>query len=184
MAALLHLISNISQWLDIDPYELLSASFGGSGYDIACARADGAITYQRKALSQPIIEDTPLNWPFKDSLYFVYLNQKQNSRIGIKRYQEKGSLNEQSRNTLNKISKTIIDCSTLSEFISHLQQHDTIISELLDLPTVQKEHFEDFNGYTKSLGAWGGDFILVCSETNPTSYFKSKGYHTIIPLRI
>ena len=33
----------------------------------------------------------------------------------------------------------------------------------------------------KSLGAWGGDFILAASETDPTPYFKSKGFDTVIP---
>jgi hypothetical protein len=40
--------------------------------------------------------------------------------------------------------------------------------------------FSDFNGSIKSLGAWGGDFVLVASEENPMSYFKSKGFHTIL----
>ena len=31
------LISLISQWTNANPYELLTKSFGGGGYDIACA---------------------------------------------------------------------------------------------------------------------------------------------------
>ena len=31
----------------------------------------------------------------------------------------------------------------------------------------------------KSLGAWGGDFILATSKDDPTSYFKKKGFNTI-----
>jgi hypothetical protein len=31
------------------------------------------------------------------------------------------------------------------------------------------------------LGAWGGDFILATSKENPTDYFKSKGFETVIP---
>ena len=33
------LISLIAQWFDINPYQLLEQTFGGSGYDIACATA-------------------------------------------------------------------------------------------------------------------------------------------------
>ena len=36
-----------------------------------------------------------------------------------------------------------------------------------------------FKGEIKSLGAWGGDFILA-SGINSPSYFESKGYKTII----
>ncbi|MFT6748973.1 MAG: hypothetical protein ACJAQ1_000901, partial [Flavobacterium sp.] len=32
----------------------------------------------------------------------------------------------------------------------------------------------------KSLGAWGGDFVMIISENNPKSYFKAKGYETIL----
>ena len=36
----------------------------------------------------------------------------------------------------------------------------------------------------KSLGAWGGDFVLAASAMDSaaiTAYFKSKGLNTIIP---
>lgn len=33
------LLYNIAQWAKIDPYKLLANTFGGSGYDIACAAA-------------------------------------------------------------------------------------------------------------------------------------------------
>ena len=36
------LISLLSQWSSLDPYLLANLSFGGSGYDIACALAEGA----------------------------------------------------------------------------------------------------------------------------------------------
>jgi hypothetical protein len=33
----------------------------------------------------------------------------------------------------------------------------------------------------KSLGAWGGDFVLATGDDKTISYFKSKGYNTVIP---
>ena len=45
--------------------------------------------------------------------------------------------------------------------------------------SVKKLKFQDFKGEIKSLGAWGGDFILASGLDSP-SYFKSKGYKTII----
>jgi len=39
--------------------------------------------------------------------------------------------------------------------------------------------FSDFSGSIKSLGAWGGDFVLVAHSENPTAYFKEKGYEVI-----
>ena len=66
------LISMIAQWAEVDPYELLWNSFGGSGYDIACARASSPILYQLtegKAKVYPIY----YNPPFAASLFFENL---------------------------------------------------------------------------------------------------------------
>ena len=40
------LINNIAQWFQIDAFELLHQSFGGSVYDIACAQNNNPITYR------------------------------------------------------------------------------------------------------------------------------------------
>ena len=40
------LIANLARWANVNPYELLKLTFGGSGYDIACATAEGPIYYQ------------------------------------------------------------------------------------------------------------------------------------------
>ena len=55
------------------------------------------------------------------------------------------------------------------------------MSEVLELSTIKEAVFEDFNGVLKSLGAWGGDFIMAFSKENPTDYFKQKGFETVIP---
>jgi hypothetical protein len=49
------------------------------------------------------------------------------------------------------------------------------------MKTVKEALFPDFKGIIKSLGAWGGDFVLVISKENPNEYFIAKGYETIIP---
>ena len=174
------LISNISQWLHVNPYELLRRTFGGSGYDIACAIADTPILYSLKSNSTPIIEQVQLNWPFTQNLYFVYLNIKQNSRKGIARYKDKGSLTETIKLQLNNITEKILVTANLNEFNTLLQSHDELIESLIGMTPVQQELFSDFDGYVKSLGAWGGDFVLVSSESDPSNYFKQKGYNTIV----
>jgi len=62
------LINNIAQWLQIDPYTLLSNTFGGSGYDIACAQNNTPIVYQR-------VEGKPIVSPvtFLSGMRFEYL---------------------------------------------------------------------------------------------------------------
>ena len=38
-------------------------------------------------------------------------------------------------------------------------------------------------GKIKSLGSWGGDFILVTTKNKDLTYFKNRGLNTIFPLR-
>ena len=54
------------------------------------------------------------------------------------------------------------------------------MSEILNISTVKLRLFSDFKGTIKSLGAWGGDFVLVFSKEDPTIYFKNKGFETIV----
>ncbi|MDO7171980.1 GYDIA family GHMP kinase [Mariniflexile sp. AS56] len=174
------LINNMSQWAHVNPFELLEQTFGGSGYDIACAQNNTPITYQLqkdKIAVNPII----FNPKFKDSIYFVYLNKKQNSRDGIATYQANKQHLEPIINDINILTTHIIECQNLNDFETLLDQHEQIISNITKQATVKSIFFNDFKGSIKSLGAWGGDFVLVTSTADPSSYFKEKGFDTIIP---
>ena len=48
-----------------------------------------------------------------------------------------------------------------------------------ELP-IQERLFADFNGQIKSLGAWGGDFILASGDRQTPSFFEDKGFKTVI----
>ena len=67
----------------------------------------------------------------------------------------------------------------MEEFSNAIDKHEARMSIILENNTVKELLFNDFNGSIKSLGAWGGDFIMVISKENPTTYFNSKGYETI-----
>ena len=173
------LINNIAQWLKINAFELLKNSFGGSGYDIASAQNDLPIFYQMID-GKPKVEIVNFNPVFSDNLYFVYLNQKQNSKSAIASYYKKQNNLRAIIPEINKITVEIIEAITLEKFQELLHKHENIMSEVLEIPTVKNSLFSDFNGTVKSLGAWGGDFVLVVSNENPTAYFKAKGFETII----
>jgi mevalonate kinase len=173
------LINNIAQWANIDAYQLLEDTFGGSGYDIACAQHNSSITYQIKN-KIPEVSSVMFSPPFKNHLYFVHLNQKQNSREGIKHYKENKKNIESLFEFINDITTKMIHSSSLEGFQYLMVEHEKIISKITNQIPVKDLLFNDFNGAIKSLGAWGGDFILVASEIDPTDYFKSKGYHTHI----
>lgn len=176
------LINNVAQWASIDPYQLLEATFGGSGYDIACARYNKPITYQLKDDHRKIKEQD-FNPDFKNHLYFVFLNKKQNSRDGIARYNENKGHLDLVRSEINGITREILTCSSLAAFQSLMTQHENIIGQIIKQKPIKDQWFKDFNGSIKSLGAWGGDFILAASEEYPKEYFKNKGFNTLIPYR-
>ena len=175
------LISMIAQWAEVDPYELLWNSFGGSGYDIACARASSPILYQLtegKAKVYPIY----YNPPFATSLSFVYLNKKQNSREGIALYQGLKKNKKPLVTQLSQLTEEIYRIHSLESFSKLLSEHEAVLSSYLRLPTVKDSLFKDFSGTIKSLGAWGGDFVLAIGEESYIKeYFISKGMQTILP---
>ena len=88
---------------------------------------------------------------------------------------------DQTIQKIDKITSLVIQSTAPKEFALALQQHEIEMSAVLELQTVQEVLFEDFKGIVKSLGAWGGDFVLAISKENPTSYFKEKGYEIVIP---
>lgn len=173
------LINNIAQWAEVDAFNLLFKSFGGSGYDIACAQHDQAIAYQLKG-NIPSIESVIFDPSFKDQLYFVHLNKKQISSERIKAYKS-NKTDEKAIQKITEISKSLVSTKTISDFNTLLKEHESILSSILKEQTIQQRFFSDFKGQIKSLGAWGGDFILASGDHNTIDYFKLKGYQTVIP---
>ncbi|MGB0981937.1 MAG: GYDIA family GHMP kinase [Winogradskyella sp.] len=175
------LINNIANWAKVDPYKLLEKTFSGSGYDIACAQNDSPLTYQLPFARKTIIESITFNPSYKAQLYFVYLNQKQNSRDAIAAYKKKGRIDTAIIASINTLTESMIACKTLLEFEKLIVSHEAIISNLIEQKPIKSRLFKDFKGAVKSLGAWGGDFVLVTSKTNPRDYFVSKGFDVVIP---
>ncbi len=175
------LINNIAQWAQIDAFELLEQSFGGSGYDIACAQRDTPILYQRNS-GVPNVQNIAFDPAFKDRLFFIYLNTKQDSKASIHHYRSLSSIDVTTAiHTINDITDTIVNCTTFTEFEHALNAHESQISKIIQTPTVKSRLFPDYSGSIKSLGGWGGDFVLVTGTPEDMDYFKAKGYTTIVP---
>lgn len=175
------LINNIAQWFQIDAFELLHQSFGGSGYDIACAQNNTPIIYSI-ANGKPKIAQVVFEPEFAKNLYFVYLNKKRNSKSAIAEYHSnKTNQLTDYIATIDTLTQDIIAANNIDVFTQLLHQHETLLSALLKTETVKNTLFPEFDGTIKSLGAWGGDFVLVVSKENPKSYFVAKGYETVIP---
>lgn len=173
------LINNIANWANIDAYILLELTFGGSGYDIACAQKDNPLIYRLKE-GNAFISQVNFNPIFKENIYFVYLNQKQNSRDGIASYRKyNGNLFDVILK-INSITENIVSCKNLVDFENLMMKHEQIISKIINQKPVKERLFNGYNGAIKSLGAWGGDFVMVTSKENPSNYFRKKGFNTIL----
>lgn len=173
------LINNIANWLSIDAHVLLKNSFGGSGYDLACAQNNAAILYQLID-EKPIVELIDFHPSFSNNIYFVYLNKKQNSKSAIANYFNRLDNMIENVETISKLTYKITASKTIEEFMNLLQKHEREMSSIIEQQTIQEAFFNDFNGVVKSLGAWGGDFVMVVSKQDPKEYFIQKGYPTIL----
>ncbi|MFD2099714.1 GYDIA family GHMP kinase [Flagellimonas iocasae] len=174
------LINNIAQWAKVDAYQLLWNAFGGSGYDIGCAQHNTPITYQLHK-GRPHVNQVQFDPTFKEFLYFVHLNQKQSSKEAITAYRKQLFNKEELIQAISLLTQQMVNASSLDEFQLLMEQHEAIMSKVLQIPTVKSQLFMDYSGAIKSLGAWGGDFVLVAGDGQTLDYFSSKGFDTVIP---
>jgi mevalonate kinase len=178
------LIAAVARWANVNPWRILADTFGGSGYDLACAYAEGPVLYR---LNQGMPEVQPVRFqpPFVQHLWCIYLGKKQNSREGIRRYRNRSiGILPSLLARIDQITEGIVHCSALSDFQKLLAEHETLIADLVEMPPVQAQYFGDYPGVVKSLGAWGGDFVLAASSLSPEEtrrYFQSKGFSVILP---
>ncbi len=175
------LISNLSKISGVNPYTLNNKIFKGSGYDIACAESISPILYKLDK-DQKIINEVSFKPSFNGHIYFVYLNKKQNSISEIEKY-NKNKASNSIINEISDITSEILVCNSIDRFNKLIEAHELIISKLISKQTVKDLLFKDFDGYIKSLGAWGGDMIMVSSEIDPSKYFIEKGYSTIFKFK-
>jgi mevalonate kinase len=171
------LISNLSRWLNIDPYKLLENTFGGSGYDIACASAKSSLFYSLNN-NQPQVEPIAFNPPFADKLWVVYLNRKQSSADAIKTHIQKNKVTTSLIQKISKISEQMTRETSESNFMQLMAEHESLIGGFTEQEPIGKRFFNDFPGGIKSLGAWGGDFFIALShlsDSETRKYFQTKG---------
>ena len=170
------LISLLSQWSGVDANTLLKDSFGGSGYDVACATAKDAIIYANGQTKKEIHLPTSIT----DNMLFIYLGQKQNSREEIKRFKAV-EVTPADVESINSIVETSIKTNDIQVFENQLNASEDIVSRVIGSDKLKDRLFTDYEYSIKSLGAWGGDFFLAtCRDIEKAkTYFSTKGYETM-----
>ncbi len=175
------LIANIADWAKVDPYKLLELTFGGSGYDIACANSNIPIAFQRINDSVNVL-DVDFDPPFKENLYFVYLGRKQNTADSLSDFKKQCKFTSVDVDAISAITKELLLTSEITEFEALLAEHESIMTSILNITSAKSLYFQDYPGVVKSLGAWGGDFVLITShftESKLRSYMQKRGFSTV-----
>ena len=170
------LMSNLGEWTEVDPFVLNEISLGGSGYDVAVAKEKSAILYSR--FPERVYEKVIFDPIFKDELIFIHLNQKQDTREGISHYKSKSTSTELI-NDYSKLTEKIVNSQNLEEFSQLMTIHEQKLSDFLGIQTVKEKYFQNCPGFVKSLGAWGGDFVLASRFGDYEAYFKQQGFGKI-----
>ena len=174
------LIHNLAAFFNINAYDLLKSTFKGSGYDIANASSSMPIFFML-VNEKPQRVEVNFAPDFSDRIYFVYTGRKQSSQSSIRGFHKK-IVAPEDINQISTISTYLAICDELADFQELMTEHEALIGKIIDKTPVQKEHFSDFDGSIKSLGAWGGDFIMAVSnrpQSDVLNYFRSKELNVI-----
>ncbi|WP_234109924.1 GYDIA family GHMP kinase [Chryseobacterium sp. R2A-55] len=171
------LMTNLSDWAEIDAFELNASCLGGSGYDIAVAQAKSAIFY-RYLKGERKTEKLHFQPEFRSELIFIHLNRKQDSRKGIEMYRSKPKSPDLIAQ-LSALTHEIFLTGDLEKFSEKMEDHECRLSEFLGMATVKEKYFENAPVFVKSLGAWGGDFVLSRKFSGFREYFSGRDFSTI-----
>jgi mevalonate kinase len=162
-------IALIADFFEIDAYKLNHTFFKGSGYDIACAFASEALLYTILDIEVRSIENFSIAESIKPHLFFIYTGQKQNSREAIQYYRNLPQKEKDiAINDLNFITRELIRKQDYKDWLYFLKIHEDIISKVLKLEKISQTLAKELPFFSKSLGAWGGDFILCLANDEPS----------------
>jgi mevalonate kinase len=175
------LIALMAEWAEINPLDLHFRVSDGSGYDVACAVAESPILYKLKE-DGPHYKQVAFDPNFADSLYFVWLGRKQKTAEHLVEVAEKMNPGFEEIHYFSTLTQRMLETTELLEFCQLMEEHEAKLSKLIKLDRVSETRFPDLPGSVKSLGAWGGDFVMIATESEPETlynYLDKKAYKTI-----
>lgn len=177
-------IANLAKITKVEPSFLLEETDGGSGYDIAVAMQAHALTYKLRTAnkaSSKEFREVKWNPPFADSLFFAYQGNKSDTSKALGDYAQRPEPSRADIDAISSITNKVLACDSLLEFNELIAEHESIVGSVLGAKPIKQTLYHDFQGAIKSLGSWGGDFLLVTGEESYVKeYFNQKGLNTIL----
>ncbi len=170
------LMNNLATWSQVDPFLLNEKCLGGSGYDIAVAQENSAILFKNQG--EISVQKIVFNPSFSSDLIFIHLNKKQDSREGINLYRSKRKANDLIED-FSQLTDEVLHAANLAYFSELMIRHEEKLANFIGLQPVKEKYFADCPVFVKSLGAWGGDFVMSAKFPEYSAYFHDKGFSTV-----
>jgi mevalonate kinase len=175
----------LSEWAEINPLDLHFMISEGSGYDVACAIAEGPILYRLRE-DGPHYQHIRFDPPFADQLYFAWLGNKEPTASHLRRRSADFSPDYETLHRFSVLTDQMVEAVELGPFRIAMEEHEEILSGLLGMERVARSRFPGLAGSVKSLGAWGGDFVMIASplpEEELYAYLNQKNIKVVFRFR-
>jgi len=160
----------MAEWAGVNPLDLHFMISEGSGYDVACAVAGSSIVYSLRD-EGPHYQSVPFHPPFADQIHFVWLGSKQPTAQHLREVAHRLNPGMEEIRTFSGLTTGMLEARELYEFRILMEEHEAKLAELISLNRVSETHFPGLLGSVKSLGAWGGDFVMIASEQEPAALY-------------
>ena len=123
-----------------------------------------------------LIADRPLIWGLFAAYmiatsWLAWLGHKKDTASDLREMKQVFSLAGEEIRWFTEISRSMVSCKELHEFRTLMEAHETRLSGLLGRAPLS-ERFGEMEASVKSLGAWGGDFILIASAIEEDELVK------------
>jgi len=158
------LISLLAEWAEVNPLDLHFMVSEGSGYDVACALADGPISYKLRD-TLPQYRHIPFRPSFHENIWFAWLGRKQATEKHLREVAPRIKPGFETIYKFSELTRAMIEARTLDEFRKVMDAHEDELSKILGMEKISSS-FRSLPGSMKSLGAWGGDFVMIATEAD------------------
>jgi len=160
----------LAEWAEVNPLDLHFLTAPGSGYDVACAIADGPIVYKIRDGS-PHYRHIPFHPPFSDRIYFAWLGSKQQTEKHLKQVIDKIQVGYEEIHRFSRLTEEMISATDLGIFGKLMEEHEEELAGILGMERIAATRLRSLPGHVKSLGAWGGDFVMIISQVDEEELF-------------
>lgn len=158
-STLIYLIASLA---GVDPFILFRKCSNGSGYDVACA-AQSAPFFYTLTKDYYTIDPAMPGQALRKYAFFGYSGKKTDSFSEVQQFHQERRPTPSEIDQVSRLSEAICDAEQYRELYNLVNEHEQMIGKILDREPVIGQ-FPGFPGTIKSLGAWGGDFLMFVSD--------------------